>query len=285
MTAHCLKVKGHSGCGVELVDQHVVRKFATHVKTATRLQRQIQKQVDARRAHYFSWLRIPRIIAEKRSDDAYSVDMEYIVSQDFAHYFAAASKNDIDLQIERLTQFIDAEVAACQMCCVEGAQIVDKYHSVMEVAGGTEYAIFKGLRASMDAYVQNNVPAQLTLPCGVCHGDLTFSNILFDENNGRLALIDFLDAFLETPLQDIVKLRQDTRHRWSERMCVARVDSIKLGMIFDYMDAALMHHFARYDWYNAYYDLFQFVNLVRILPYVTDAAVHFYLLEQIHTLI
>ncbi len=28
-------------------------------------------------------------------------------------------------------------------------------------------------------------------------------------------MIDFLDSFIETPLMDIVKLRQDTKYNWS----------------------------------------------------------------------
>ena len=38
----------------------------------------------------------------------------------------------------------------------------------------------------------------LLIPVGVCHGDLTFSNILMKDN--KIILIDFLDSYLETPL-------------------------------------------------------------------------------------
>ena len=50
--------------------------------------------------------------------------------------------------------------------------------------------------------------SDMLIPVGTCHGDLTFSNILFNGNN--YYLIDFLDSFIESPLLDIVKLRQDT---------------------------------------------------------------------------
>ena len=42
----------------------------------------------------------------------------------------------------------------------------------------------------------------IKIPIGICHGDLTFSNILFNGNN--YYLIDFLDSFIEYPLMDIV---------------------------------------------------------------------------------
>ena len=56
----------------------------------------------------------------------------------------------------------------------------------------------------------------IEMPVGVCHGDLTFSNILFNGNN--YYLIDFLDSFIEAPLLDIVKIRQDSAHLWSQLM-------------------------------------------------------------------
>lgn len=67
------------------------------------------------------------------------------------------------------------------------------------------------------------------MPVGVCHGDLTFSNILFNGNN--YYLIDFLDSFIEAPLLDIVKIRQDSAHLWSQLMYTKSYDQIRLQIV------------------------------------------------------
>ena len=43
---------------------------------------------------------------------------------------------------------------------------------------------------------------KIELPEGFCHGDLTLSNLLF--NNDDIVIIDFLDTFLDSTIQDIV---------------------------------------------------------------------------------
>ena len=56
----------------------------------------------------------------------------------------------------------------------------------------------------------------IKIPMGLCHGDLTFSNMIVSEN-GDICLIDFLETFLETPLQDVAKLMQELKYHWSLR--------------------------------------------------------------------
>ena len=59
---------------------------------------------------------------------------------------------------------------------------------------------------------------KISIICGFNHGDLTFSNILYDIDNGIIYLIDFLDNIIETPINDIVKLIQETKHNWTLHM-------------------------------------------------------------------
>jgi len=53
---------------------------------------------------------------------------------------------------------------------------------------------------------------------GPCHGDLTLSNMILSPSKG-LVLIDFLDTYFESPLQDVAKLRQDFYYGWARRIC------------------------------------------------------------------
>ena len=112
--------------------------------------------------------------------------------------------------------------------------------------------------------------------CGcVCHGDLTLSNILFNGNN--YYLIDFLDSFIETPLMDIVKLRQDTAYLWSPLMYTGTYDVTRLNIICNKIDRDLDKYFSQYEWYRRYYDMFQLLNFFRILQYAKEEKVVSYL--------
>lgn len=121
----------------------------------------------------------------------------------------------------------------------------------------------------------------MLIPVGLCHGDLTFSNILFNGNN--YYLIDFLDSFIESPLLDIVKLRQDTAWLWSQLMYVNPFDTIRLRIAFQKIDRELDSYFrGKYEWYGRYYKPLQLMNFLRILQYAHEEKVIDYLKNAIH---
>lgn len=126
----------------------------------------------------------------------------------------------------------------------------------------------------------DKLPDTIELPVDRCHGDLTFSNILF--LGQKIVLIDFLDNFIETPLQDIVKLRQDTKHFWSLNLYNGEMDFIKIKMIFEFLDRAIDVHFKKYSFYEKYYKIFQKINMLRILPYAKEEKIVYYLLKEIY---
>ncbi len=124
----------------------------------------------------------------------------------------------------------------------------------------------------------------MTIPVGRCHGDLTFSNILFNGNN--YYLIDFLDSFIETPLQDIAKIRQDTAFRWSQLMYTKRYDSVRLSIICNKIDSELDAYFSnKYQWYAEHYKCLQLMNILRILPYSHEERVVDYLKNVLNSLL
>lgn len=103
-----------------------------------------------------------------------------------------------------------------------------------------------------------------------------FSNVLFNGNN--YYLIDFLDSFVETPLQDIVKIRQDTCYRWSQLMYTKRYDVVRLRIVCNKIDREIDGYFSqKYAWYRQYYKPMQQMNILRILPYAHERKVVDYL--------
>jgi hypothetical protein len=93
--------------------------------------------------------------------------------------------------------------------------------------------------------------------------------VLFTKD--KLYLIDFLDNFLETPLQDMVKLRQDTRYLWSLNMYPGSFDAGHMRIVLSYFDRKLSAAFGRHAFYRKFYGVFQVLNFVRILPYLKPA--------------
>ena len=125
---------------------------------------------------------------------------------------------------------------------------------------------------------------EISIPIGICHGDLTFSNILFNGNN--YYLIDFLDSFIETPLQDIAKIRQDTAYRWSQLMYTKPYDAVRLRIICDKIDSEIDSYFShKYEWYRGNYRVVQLMNILRILPYAHEENVIIYLQNILKSLL
>ena len=79
--------------------------------------------------------------------------------------------------------------------------------------------------------------------------------MLFD--NSDIVVIDFLDTFLDTPLQDIVKIRQDSKYFWSLNLVNKIQDSVKVKQSLNYIDEKIKKEFNNYDFYKKYYKHFQ----------------------------
>ena len=93
-------------------------------------------------------------------------------------------------------------------------------------------------------------------------------------------MIDFLDSFIESPITDIAKIRQDTKHKWSTFIYSKQYDKNKVQISLDYLDSKLDAMFRHFSFYR-YYKLFQFINLARILPYSQNQKTTNYLMKEI----
>ena len=108
------------------------------------------------------------------------------------------------------------------------------------------------------------------VPVGFCHGDLTFSNLLVNAKSRRIALFDFLDSFVESPLQDLAKLRQDTAYFWlcesDGKESVGRHEWNRLYTTLNAFDTILLEYIEKHEW-SSLYPVFELFSLCRILPY------------------
>lgn len=282
-------VKGHSGCQIDIVrggdGQLYVYKSTRDPKYLQRLVLQAEKQKLAglvERPH----IKVPKIFDIISGEGRTVVKMQYVYSKNFIEFFEQAGFEQIYYLIDALKNFIEYEIDRCSLQPVSPQIFRDKFADIRsKVAGMSLYEGDDRMNSIMDScQIWFDSLGPMSLPVGMCHGDLTFSNILFNGNN--YYLIDFLDSFVESPLQDIVKIRQDTAYRWSQLMYTRRYDAVRLNIICDKIDGELDSWFSgRYQWYTDHYRTMQLINILRILPYVREERVVTYLKNILNDLL
>lgn len=275
-----IEVKGHSGCEIEVSREGTalfVYKSTRDPGYFDRLILQGEKQRRGSKVE-LQHIRVPKIHEIVKSKDEVRLKMDYVYSRNFVEFFEQAGFEQINYLIEALIKFIDYEKKNSNVQTVGASIVLDKFADVKKktlinsnLKGDSDIEsilersekIFRGL-------------GDMRIPVGLCHGDLTFSNILFNGNN--YYLIDFLDSFIESPLLDIVKIRQDTAWLWSRLMYTKACDSIRLRIAFGKIDRELDRHFSeKYKWYVKYYRPLQLMNFLRILQYAHEPKVIDYL--------
>ena len=275
-----LDIQGHSGCDISIVteDNELHIHKSTHdAGYVPRLVNQANKQIAASKTEY-QHIRVPKIFEVVQSATDATIKMEYIYSKNFVEYFENAGFEQIKYLIGAIKYFIDLEINASSMQTVPANILTDKMADVAR-------KVANNVHLKDDAEAQELVRrssevmdavGDMEMPVGTCHGDLTFSNILFNGNN--YYLIDFLDSFIESPLLDIVKIRQDTAYMWSTLMYHKPFDKVRLSIISEKIDSAIDEYFTgKYEWYRRYYMPLQLMNFLRILQYGHDEKVIAYL--------
>lgn len=285
-----LKVKGHSGCTVDIVnegDNLRIHKWSKDPKYLARLVKQAEKQQEAYKDEY-QHIRIPEIYNMERDDKHVLINMEYVYSRNFIDFFERAGFEQIDYFIKALKLFLEKELKASPVQSVPTTITLDKYYDVESKVNsnpllGADLEIQQLMALSRQQFEEFAKQPTVDIPMGICHGDLTFSNILFNGNN--YYLIDFLDSFIESPLLDLVKIRQDSAHLWSQLMYTKPYDKLRLKIVCEKIDKEINAYGERYRWYRDYYAIYQLLNLLRILQYAKEEKVINYLKEEIGKLL
>lgn len=120
---------------------------------------------------------------------------------------------------------------------------------------------------------------------GDYHGDLTLSNLFILEEKSEIVIygIDFLESFIHSPINDLVKIRQDTKHLWTLYLTNSnfKIDKNKVIIILNHLDNQLEKFIKNDQILLEFYLPFQLINLMRIIPYSTDNNLSIYLKSEI----
>lgn len=246
---------GLSGCKLELLDSKLVRKYSSTIEYNSRLTKQIDKQI------LFSKFILKSIDTPKiynvSKKELYFFDMDYISGLSFYEYFMTSNIVDIDFVVITLFSYFDYLISTSKNNIINN-QILEKIDSLEEKSNYKNY-----LNYIKEIVVSKN----LIVPKSFCHGDLTFSNILFHKN--RLFFIDFLDSYVDSFICDLIKLKQDLCHFWS--MEVQNINSIRIRQIYRYIWKRLYERY--YSYINTHaFEVLDTLNFLRIEPYLTNQS-------------
>ncbi len=267
-----VKLEGRSGCPIRIVEkggQIYVNKGSASLTYNDRLNKQASKQNEFKSIYpENSSLRAPEVYSVGVAQDGLAFfEMEYARGEKFSDFFPGLSLPQLDLVVEIFINYFHSAIENAAWMDVPLATTKLKTDEVQQkVIPMTHYS--EELKHTLFTFLHDKKPVA-PLPQSFCHGDFTFSNMLFKEN-GQIYVFDFLDSFIESPLIDLVKLRQDTKFLWSVLIDENLEDHkvTKVIQILKYMDSKLAMFLSGLtpdlqQWYT-YLEVF---NLARIMPY------------------
>ena len=244
---------GLSGCKLELIGSDVLRKHSSSSSYNKRLGLQVKKQ-ELFSNQVFRNVETPKVL---RKEDSY-FDMEYVTGRSFDEYFSVCSVNDIDFVFDSLCGYFDGLISHSQYYQPEVSKkrLLDKINSLETHT-----------RHLTDLYHIRQMVSSITMkiPQTFCHGDLTFTNIIFNKN--RLYYIDFLDCFIDSFLCDLVKLKQDLYYHWS--LDVQGIKNLRIRQIYSFLWRKLEERYSQYV-ETIEFDVLDVLNTLRLEPYLTN---------------
>ena len=280
-----IKIKGHSNFEVKIIkynNKYLIEK-SSDLRNSDRLQRQIDKQISLHDNNFLDNVNVPKVIKKIKSEYKVFYIMEYIsFSENVIDFIHKGNCLKINWFYNQLINIVESYFRKCEIKRVNYKLLFNKINSIQRNITNNKLIkenklklIFNYLYENME-YISNQ-----NIPIGICHGDLTFSNILVDNNRMQLYLIDFLDSFIESPLLDIVKIRQDTKYLWTLNLYNHNYDRNKTIIILNYLDKMIDNYFQKYDFYVNCYKYFQIINLLRVLQYSKNQTITNKLLDNI----
>jgi len=251
-----IHLNGLSGCKLELPSDNIVRKYSSSSSYNQRLYYQISKQ------KLFCNLTFKNIESPKVFDinfgDLYNFDMEYVSGNSSFEFFSVCNNEEVQFVLTSLFGYFDDLIVNSRYykSVVSKKKILDKISSLSEVTNYPKDLSF------LKSVVENN---DLHIPQTFCHGDLTFSNIIFHKN--KLYFIDFLDCFIDSFLIDLVKLKQDLFYYWGLKE--QQINHRRIYQIYSFIWKQIKNRYSCYiD--TIEFDILDFLNSLRIDPYLTE---------------
>jgi hypothetical protein len=240
----------------------VLRKTSPNVNYNSRLEKQMFKQIEFANRVFSNSIKTPRIVNFGIENKLYFFEMDYINGDNPYDVFISGSKIDLDNFTQYLIKYIEELVNESNIIDCEKFISVQNEKLKMLVARSN----YKELIDYLLDYTSRN---RFVFSESICHGDLTIANMIY--SNNYIYLVDFLDSYLNGPVIDLVKLKQDLYHGWSllisdsyseNEVYRARQSSIYVWKSISKMFQHIIN--------SNVFDLVEITNFLRIEPYISE---------------
>jgi serine/threonine protein kinase len=275
-------VRGHSDFQVKRLLNGNIQKLS-NLENMKRLKAQCHKQKEFVSTNPV-FIVCP-VLNEFESSEAFGFEMPFCRGEVAPEYIDRASPFELRSFISHLIILVEGFIAESEIKSLDAGIISDKSMAVREyIKSNSNVPTF--VLALIDKHIHLiQMVRNFEIPIGKCHGDLTLSNIIFDDFNDRYFLIDFLDSYIESPILDLVKISQETKLQWTSKLIRQTHDSAKYQIAMNVIDFEIKKHFLKYEWYGKYQSIFEFQNLIRLLPYARDSRIIETILNRLNLII
>jgi thiamine kinase-like enzyme len=246
---------GMSGCKIEKLSDLVIRKYSKDLDYNSRLLDQVKKQKKFFDFN-FQYIYTPKILNVSESKLHY-FDMDYCLGKNYNQYLSSCSVNELHFFSQQIINYIHVISQNNEFYSDEECKIIleKKLNNLKNNSNYNKLISF--ILDNLGIFDFDNIPKSF------CHGDLTFSNMLFEEN--KICFIDFLDSYLESSFSDLAKLKQDLFYKWIIKK--ENIRDSRLEQSFEFIWKNIYQEFGSIINTNIF-DLIDLINLLRIEPYV-----------------
>lgn len=249
---------GKSGCNIEIVNKKFnfyLKKTSKNVNENPRHVARAQKQIDFYQNNQYRAIKTPQItkLYEGDSKKLSYMEMKYIVGKDSLSFLKEADIESVDFFIKNLIHYLN----------IGFTSTTEDLSSFFPSLKGklNQVSTFNFPRKKQILDKLNQIPTSPFLQ-GKCHGDLTLTNMIHTKSS--IFIFDFLDMYLDSPIFDLLSLRQDTHHLWS---CFIYNDyNCRVVELLKHIDDHLTQEYKEIienDWYN-YLSLLNYVRMYRM---------------------
>lgn len=278
MKAPAIKIQGHSGCQVTVLEEDghaYIAKKTNDADYAPRLKNQYLKHrafMDA-----FKTIKAPELFGYCDTPSSYSYYMEYLTGQDCISFFETCNAKQLRTFTDNLMRYLTESLSLSVNSPFPQDAVKEKLASIQSHIALLANPTFDQATRALTELVPSLSDTPLLQ--GMHHGDLTFSNMIISLD-GAIAVFDFLDSFIDSPLLDIAKLRQDSIYEWILHKHITS-DPQRVRTCFSVMNESLDAFVAEQKIPLAQVHFFELLSLLRIIPYTKETATLRFLTEQI----
>ena len=182
-------IKGLSGCKLDIRKKNgffIVNKSTNDVDYLNRLERQCFKQKQYRGLISKECnILVPKVTYENRSNTLFEFEMEYLPARDTLTFLENSKIEEINYFVKNIFRIIDINIELSTYKVIEKKIFFKKIDKIRQAIDSRPivkmFAEYFELVTEQIEELEND----LLIPVGVCHGDLTFSNILMNPINLR----------------------------------------------------------------------------------------------------